>query len=174
VHATIVTPASMVDKGWVDEHILSSMRFRTTVELAGKTATGLQVPDDVVSVLGGGKRAAVQVTVGSHIYRTTIASMGGRYMVPLSAQNRAAAGVAAGDEIDVDVALDTAPREITVPADLADALAQHDGAREFFEALAYTHRKEWVRWIEEAKKQEIRSSRIAKAVESLGTGKRTH
>lgn len=150
------------------------MRFRTVVERGRKTATGLQVPDDVVSALAAGKRPSVQVSVGGHTYRTTVASMGGRFLVPLSAENRAAAGVAAGDEVDVGIALDIAPREVTVPADLADALAQDDDAREFFDSLAYTHRKEWVRWIEEAKKAETRNARVSKAVESLRDRKRTH
>jgi uncharacterized protein YdeI (YjbR/CyaY-like superfamily) len=99
--------------------------------------------------------------------------MGGRFLVPLSAENRAAAGVAAGDEVDVDIALDTAPREVIAPADLADALAHDDEARRFFDILAYTHRKEWVRWIEEAKKTETRNARVARAVEALRAGKRT-
>jgi Bacteriocin-protection, YdeI or OmpD-Associated/Domain of unknown function (DUF1905) len=149
------------------------MRFRAPVELGGKTATGLQVPDDVVSALAGGKRPAVQITIGGHTYRTTIASMGGRFLVPLSAENRAAAGVAAGDEVEVDIALDTAPREITVPPDLAGALAGDIRARQTFDTLAYSHRKEWVRWIEEAKKADTRSSRITKAVSALSEGKRT-
>lgn len=149
------------------------MTFRATVELGGKTATGLHVPDDVVAALAGGKRPSVRVTVGGHTYRTTVASMGGRYVVPLSAENRTAAGVAAGDEVDVDIELDLAPREITVPADFAEALARQEVARQFFDTLAPSHRKEWVRWIEEAKKAETRSTRIGSAVEALRTGKRT-
>jgi hypothetical protein len=148
------------------------MRFRATVELGGKTATGLHVPDDVVVELGSGKRPAVSVTIGPHTYRTTVASMGGRFMIPLSAENRTAAGVAAGDEVDVDIEADTAPREVTVPDDLAEAL---DGpARAFFDGLAYTHRKEWVRWVEDARKPETRTARIAKTVDGLRAGKRTH
>jgi hypothetical protein len=153
--------------------ILAGLRFRTIIELGGNTATGLQVPDDVVAALGSGKRPAVRVSVGGHTYRTTVASRGGRFLVPLSAENRAAAGVAAGDEVDVDIALDTSPREVTVPADLAVALTRDDDARQFFESLAYTHRKEWVRWIEEAKTVQTRSSRIEKAVDALGAKKRT-
>jgi hypothetical protein len=148
------------------------MRFRATVELGGKTATGLQVPDDVVAGLGGGKRPAVAVTIGGHTYRTTVASMGGRFMIPLSAENRTAAGVAAGDEVDVDIVADTAPREVTVPDDLAAAF--DPGVRAIFDGLAYTHRKEWVRWVEEAKKPETRTARIAKTVEGLRAGKKTH
>ena len=148
------------------------MKFRTIVELGGKTATGLQVPDDVVARLGAGKRAPVRVTIGGHTYRTTVASMGGRFLVPLSAENRTAAGVAAGDDVDVDIALDSAPREVAVPDDLAAALDPE--ARAFFDALSYTHRKEWVRWVEEARKAETRTTRIAKTVEGLRAGKKTH
>ncbi len=150
------------------------MHFRATVERGGKTATGLLVPDEVVAALRAGKRPPVQVTVGGHTYRTTVASMGGRFLVPLSAENRTAAGVAAGDDVEVDVLLDTAAREVTVPADLVDALERDDQARQFFDDLAYSHRKEWVRWIEESKKNETRTSRIVRAVESLRAGKRTH
>lgn len=149
------------------------MHFRTTVERGGKTATGLLVPDEVVAALRAGRRPPVQVTVGGHTYRTTVASMGGRFLVPLSAENRTAAGVAAGDDVEVDVVLDTAAREVTVPADLVDALEHDDQARQFFDDLAYSHRKEWVRWIEESKKIETRTSRIVRAVESLRAGKRT-
>jgi len=149
------------------------MHFRTTVERGGKTATGLLVPDEVVAARRAGRRPPVQVTVGGHTYRTTVASMGGRFLVPLSAENRTAAGVAAGDDVEVDVLLDTAAREVTVPADLVDALEHDDQARQFFDDLAYSHRKEWVRWIEESKKIETRTSRIVRAVESLRAGKRT-
>ncbi len=149
------------------------MHFRTTVERGGKTATGLLVPDEVVAALRAGRRPPVQVTVGGHTYRTTVASMGGRFLMPLSAENRTAAGVAAGDDVEVDVVLDTAAREVTVPADLVDALEHDDQARQFFDDLAYSHRKEWVRWIEESKKIETRTSRIVRAVESLRAGKRT-
>jgi hypothetical protein len=148
------------------------MKFRTTVELGGKTATGIEVPEDVVAALGSGNRPPVTVTVGGHTYRTTVARMGGRFLVPLSAENRTAAGVAAGDQVDVDIEPDTGPRELGVPADLAEALAHDQAARATFDDLSYTHRKEWVRWIEEAKKAETRATRLAKTVESLHAGKR--
>ena len=148
------------------------MRFRATVELGGKTATGIEVPEDVVAALGSGQRPPVTVSLGGHTYRTTVARMGGRFLVPLSAENRTAAGVAAGDRVDVDIEADTGPREVTVPGDLAAALAQDGTARATFDALSYTHRKEWVRWIEEAKRAETRASRLAKTVESLHAGKR--
>jgi hypothetical protein len=149
------------------------MRFRTQVELGGKTATGLQVPDEVVADLGSGKRPAVRVTIGTHSYRTTVAPMGGRFMIPLSAENRAAAGVVAGDDVDVDIEADTAPRDVVVPSDLAAALAASGPVRDFFDALAYSHRKEWVRWVEDAKKPETRSARIATTVAAMREGKRS-
>jgi hypothetical protein len=138
------------------------MKFTATIELAGKTATGIPVPDEVVDKLGGGKKPAVTVTVGTHTYRSSIAARGGRFMIPLSAENRTAAGVAAGDQVSVDVAHDGTPREVTVPADLARALGA-DGRRRF-DALSFTRRKEHVRSIEAAKASETRQRRIAKAV----------
>jgi len=149
------------------------MRFRATVELGGKTATGIEIPEDVVAELGSGSRPPVTVTIGGHTYRTTVARMGGRFLIPLSAENRTGAGVAAGDHVDVDIALDSGPREVAVPADLAAALTQDEEARACFDGLSYTHRKEWVRWIEEARKAETRATRLTKTVESLREGKRT-
>ena len=149
------------------------MRFHATVQLNGKTATGIEVPAEVVAGLGPGQRPPVRVTIGEYSYRTTVARMGGRFLISLSAENRAAAGVAAGDEVDVDLELDDAPREVEVPADLATALARDDAARAAFEALAYSHRKEWVRWITEAKKSDTRTTRITKTVQSLREGKAT-
>jgi Bacteriocin-protection, YdeI or OmpD-Associated/Domain of unknown function (DUF1905) len=147
------------------------MTFRATVELGGKTATGIEVPEDLVAALGSSRRPPVTVTIGGHSYRTTVARMGGRFLVPLSAENRTAAGVAAGDLVDVDIEPDTAPREVDVPADLAEALARDDAARATFDGLSFTHRKEWVTWVEEAKKAETRATRLAKTVESLRAGK---
>ena len=148
------------------------MDFRTTVVLGGKTATGLQVPDDVVAELGAGKRPPVVVTVGGHTYRTTVAPMGGSYWLPLAAEHREAAGVQAEQEVDVSIELDTAPREVPVPDDLATAM--DDDARAAFDGLAFSHRKEWVRWVEEAKKPETRMARIEKTVAGLKAGKKTH
>lgn len=149
------------------------MRFRSTVELGGKTATGIAVPDDVVAALGGGRRPPVRVTVGDHSYRTTVASMGGRFLVPLSAENRTAAGLTAGEEVEVEIVHDTAPRHVVVPDDLAAALAVDPPAATFFNALSHSHRKEWVRWIEEAKRESTRSTRVAQTVAALNAGRRT-
>ena len=150
------------------------MTFQGLVELGGKTATGIAVPDEVVTALGSGKRPAVRVTLGGHTYRTTVAPMGGRYFIPLSAENREAAGVAAGDRVDVQIELDSAAREVAVPDDLAEALGRDDQARAFFDGLSFTFRKEWVRWIEESKKPETRATRLQRTIDGLREGRRTH
>jgi hypothetical protein len=146
------------------------MRFGTTVEAAGKTATGLPVPADVVEALAAGKRPAVRVTVGGHTYRSTVAPRGGRFMVPLSGENRAAAGVAAGDTVEVELEVDTEPREVAVPADLAAALAGDEPARAAFERLAYSHQLRHVLAVEGAKAAETRQRRIDKTLEMLREG----
>jgi len=146
------------------------MRFRTTVMAAGRTATGLPVPAEVVDGLGAGRRPPVHVRIGGHHYRTTIASRGGVYLLSLSAENRAAAGVAAGEEVEVDVELDPEPRKVTVPADLAAALDGDDAARRAFERLSYSHQLRHVLAIEEAKAPETRRRRVEKALEMLRSG----
>lgn len=146
------------------------MRFRTTVELNGKTATGFEVPAEVVEQLGSGKRPSVTVTVGSHTYRSTVASMGGRFMLPLSAENRQLAGVAAGDEVEVELAPDTAPRDAEVPADLAAALEAAPEAKTFFESLSYSRKRRYLLQIEGAKKPETRRRRVADTVAKLADG----
>ncbi|HSH80217.1 MAG TPA: DUF1905 domain-containing protein, partial [Herpetosiphonaceae bacterium] len=107
------------------------MTFRAIVELGGKTATGISVPPEIVAALGSSKRPAVQLTINGHTYRSTVAPLGGAFMLPVSAEVRAAAGIAAGDEVEVDVELDTAPREVTVPPDFAEALDGDADARRF-------------------------------------------
>ena len=143
------------------------MRFTTTVEAAGRTATGLPVPADVVEALAAGKRPAVRVMIGGHRYRSTVAPRGGRFLIPLSGENRAAAGVAAGDEVEVEHEVDDQPREVTVPADLAAALAGDEPARRAFERLAYRHLLRHVLAVAGAKAPETRQRRIDKALEML-------
>ena len=128
------------------------MRFRAGVELGGATATGIPVPDHVVTALGRGRRPPVTVTVNGRSYRTTVAPTGGRFLVPLSAENRAAAGVAADDEIEVGIEPDTAPRTVEVPDDLAGALAADPDAAATYGTCAPSHQEEWVRWVTEAKR----------------------
>jgi hypothetical protein len=148
------------------------MRFRATLQLAGKTATGIQIPPEVVEGLGAGKRPAIRVTIRGHTYRSTVATRGARYLVGVSAENRERAGVAAGDEVDVDIELDTEVREVTVPPDFAAALDEEGDARRFFDGLTYSQKQGFVQGIEEAKKAETRQKRIVKAVGMLRDGRK--
>ena len=143
------------------------MRFRTTLLAAGKTATGIEIPPGIVEDMGAGKRPPVRVTINGHTYRSTVAVMGGVYMVGVAAEHRAAAGVEAGEQIDVDLVLDTEPRTVEVPDDFAAALDAVPAARARFDRMPYSHQKEHVRAIMEAKKPETRERRISKAIETL-------
>jgi hypothetical protein len=143
------------------------MSFTAILELAGKTATGIQVPDEVVEKLGGGKRPPVRVSLNGYVYRTTVAPMGGTFFIPVAREIREGAGLTAGETVQVEMTLDTEPRTVEVPADFQAALDAAPGANEKFEKLSYTHRKEHVRAIEDAKTPETRARRIAKAIEML-------
>lgn len=147
------------------------MRFHFVVQLGGKTATGIPVPEEVVTSLGSSKRPPVRVTINGHTYRSTLASRGGQFMLPISAENRASAGVAAGDEVEVDIELDTAPREVTVPPDLAGALERDVVAKRYFEGLSYSQKQRHVLPIEQAKTAETRQRRIDKALSILREGR---
>jgi len=145
-----------------------STTFTTTVlKDKEKNATGLPVPAEAVAALGSGKKPRVKVTLNGYTYRTSVAVLGGFFMLSLSAENREAAGVSPGDAVEVTLELDTEPLIVTVPDDLAAALANAPGARAAFEALAYSARKEYVRQVESAKAQETRERRIAGIVAKL-------
>ena len=146
------------------------MRFRAVIERSGKTATGIRVPAEIVASLGAGKRPPVRVTINGYTYRSTVAPLGGAFMVGVSAEHRAGAGVSGGDEVDVELALDTAPREVTVPPDFADALNRDAEARQSFDGLSYSNKRRYVLSIEDAKTAETRQRRIAKAVSTLHEG----
>jgi hypothetical protein len=147
------------------------MRFRAIILLSGKTATGIRVPDEIVASLGPSKKPPVRITIGGHTYRTTVASMGGRFMIPVSAEHRISAGVAAGDEVDVDIELDTEPREVTLPPDFSNELDRDADARRFFDGLSYSNKLRFVLSIEEAKTAETRQRRIEKALSMLREGR---
>jgi len=145
------------------------MRFETTMSLSGNN-TGIEVPPEVVESFGAGKRPPVVVTVNGYEYRSTIAPMGGLFLIPFSSDKRAATGIRGGDPIVVDLELDTAPRTVDVPDDLAIALDATPGAREAWERLSPSHKKAHVTAIEGAKAAETRQRRIAKAIEALTGG----
>jgi hypothetical protein len=141
------------------------MRFETTLLLSGNN-TGIVVPAEIVEQLGAGKRPPVNVTVNGYAYRSTIATMGGRYMISFSSDKREATGLQGGDPITVELTLDTAPRTVELPDDLATALADA-GLREAFDKLAPSHQKAHVTSVEGAKAAETRARRIAAVVAKL-------
>jgi hypothetical protein len=147
-----------------------ALTFRAVIQQSGKTATGIPVPAAVVERLGAGKRPAVQVTLQGYTYRSTVAPLGGAFMLPLSAEHRAAAGVVAGDEVEVTLARDTAPRVVSMPPDLAAALAADAEAQRVFAGLSYSNQQRVVLPIEEAKTPETRQRRIAAALGRLRAG----
>jgi hypothetical protein len=147
------------------------MRVHSIVQLGGKTATGIPVPEEVVSGLGPSKRSPVRVTINGHTYRSTVASRGGKFVLPSSAENREGAGVVAGDEVGVDIELDSEPREVAVPLDFAEALDRDEAARRSFDGLFYSQKQRHVLSIEGAKTSETRQRRIAKAVGTLREGR---
>jgi hypothetical protein len=147
------------------------MRFHAILQSNGKTATGIQIPDGVVAAIGRGKKPPVRVTINGHTYRSTVASRGDRFLVGVSAENRTAAGVSAGDELTVDIELDSEPRDVAVPPDLDRALKPHAKARRFFDGLSASKKQWFVHSVESAKTPETRQRRIDKAVELLLDGR---
>src|SRR5579872_7035272 len=147
------------------------MRIRTKILLSGKTAAGIEVPAKVVAALGSSKRPPVRATINGFTYRTSIASMGGKFMMGVPPEFREGAGVAAGDTVDVDLELDTEPREVAVPPDFAAALGRDAGARRAFEAMNYSNKRRLVTAIEAVKNADTRGRRIEKTVEQLREGK---
>ena len=143
------------------------MRFTTTLLSNGKTATGIEVPAEVMAGLGGSKKPAVTVTLNGYVYRSTVATVDGRPMVGVSADVRAGARVTAGDEVDVDLELDAAPREVDVPQDLAAALAADPAAARRFDSLSYSNKRRHTLSVEGAKAPETRARRVAKVVATL-------
>jgi hypothetical protein len=147
------------------------MRFRTTILGAGKTAAGIEVPPEVVEALGTSRKPPVRVTMNGHTFRSSVATMDGRFMVGVTNEFRRESGLAAGDIVDVDIELDTEKREVTVPPDLAVALAADDAAQRFFDGLSYSNKRRIVMPIDDAKTPETRERRIASSVAKLREGR---
>ncbi|MCD2497809.1 YdeI/OmpD-associated family protein [Microbacterium nymphoidis] len=129
--------------------------------------TAIRVSAQVLDEWGVGKRVPVIVSVNGFEYRSTIAPMGGQFLIPFSSDKRAATGLGAGDEITVTLTHDTAERTVDVPDDLAAAL-DAAGLRPAFDALAFTFRKEHARAVVDAKKPETRQRRIEAVIAKLG------
>jgi hypothetical protein len=147
------------------------MRFRTKMLTAGKTALGFEIPPEVIEGLGAGKHPPVLVTINGYTYRNTVAVYGGVYMIGVSAENRAQAKVKGGDEADVDLELDTAPREVDVPSELQAALDADPAAKATFEKLSYSNKSWHALQVTTTNNPETRARRIEKNVAALREGK---
>jgi hypothetical protein len=150
---------------------MGSAQLTATLMPRGPAAAVVLDDEHVAAVGEGAKRFPVVATVNGYTWRTTVTRMGGEFLLGLKRAVREEAGVEAGDTVEVRLELDTAPREVEVPEALSSALAEDPEARAAFDRLAYTHRKEYARWIEEAKRDETRRRRVPKALEMLRQGK---
>ena len=147
------------------------MKITALLEQTGKTAVGFAVPEATVLALGKGKRPPVTVTINGYSYRSTVAPMGGRYLVGVSTENRAAAGVRGGETREIELALDLAPRDVALPADFAAALAADPEARRTYDALSPSNKGYHVTLIEGAKSDDTRRRRIEKSIAALHEGR---
>jgi hypothetical protein len=147
------------------------MRFRTTIQQNGKTAMGFEVPPEVVEALGAGKRPPVTVTINGYTYRNTVAVMGGTYMIGVSSEHRGPARITGVQDVDVELELDTAPREVVVPADLQGALDEDAAARATFDKLSYSNRSWHVLQVTGTKNPETRARRVEKSIAALREGR---
>jgi hypothetical protein len=147
------------------------MRFRTTILGGDKTAAGIEIPPEVVEALGSGKKPPVRVTMNGFTYRSSIATVSGVFMVGVTNDFRKESGLAAGDEVDVDIEVDTEKREVVVPPDFAAALDGDPEARRFFDGLSYSNKRRFTMPIDDAKTPETRQRRIDKAVATLHEGR---
>ncbi len=146
-------------------------RFTTTIIQSGKTAMGFEVPPAVVEALGAGKRPPVRVTINGYTYRNTVAVMGGAYMIGVSSEHRGPAGVSGGEEVEVDLELDTAPRVVTVPSELEAALDADPAARATFDKLSYSNRSWHALQVTGTNNPETRARRVEKSIAALREGK---
>jgi hypothetical protein len=147
------------------------MRFKTTIRQSGKSATGIEIPDEVIAALGAGKKPPVRMTVNGYSYRSTVATVDGRYMVGFSADHRAASGLQGGDPVEVEIELDTEPRTVELPADFAAALAADAQAKQTFDKLSNSLKGYHVSQVTGAKTDETRQRRIEKSIATLHEGK---
>src|SRR3989441_10286179 len=157
----------IVDAGTAPTSGRKRMRFKAKVLLAGKTATGVEVPTKVVEGLGSTKRPLVKVTINEYAYRSAIAPMGGTFMLGISDEVRKATGVAAGDTIDVDVELDTEKRDVEIPPELKKALAKEPKAKKYFDSPSYSGKDPPAAPVANGKTAENRERNLAKAMQEL-------
>jgi hypothetical protein len=149
---------------------VGAISFTATLQKRGPAAAVVLSEEQVAEVGEGAKRFPVKATVAGHTWRGSVARMKGEFLLGLNREVREAAGVEAGDEVAVELALDSEERTVEVPPALASALAEDAAAQKLFDGLAYSHRKEFARWVAEAKKEETRERRVAKAIEMIKEG----
>jgi hypothetical protein len=137
----------------------------------GKTACGIRVPGTVVDALGGGKRPAVTVDLDGYAYRSTVAPMGGEWWLGVNSEHREASGFRAGDEVTVSLALDTAPRELEIPSELAAALLAAPDAKAFFDGLSYSNKRVFTLSVEGTNNPATKARRIEKAITRMREGR---
>lgn len=147
------------------------LSFETTILQIGNN-TGICIPDEIVEGLGAGKRPPVHVTINDYTYRNTIAVMGGKFMIGISADIRSKTAMKGGDQVQVQLELDTDPREVVMPAAFKEALDKNTAAKAFFESLSYSNKQRYVMPVTDAKTDETRQRRIDKAMADLSAGKK--
>jgi len=145
--------------------------FRTTILQSGKQAAGIRIPPEIVESLGAGKVPPVVMTVNGYTYRSTVAVMGGAYMVGFNADHRAVSGIKGGDDVEVEIRLDTEPRTVELPAELAAALDAEPAAHATFDRISNSNKGWHVSQVTGAKTDETRQRRIAKSIEMLREGR---
>jgi antitoxin component of MazEF toxin-antitoxin module len=145
--------------------------FETRIAQMGNN-TGIEVPAVIIDELGGGKKPAVVVTIGDFVYRSTVGVMGGKFLIPLSAERRVASGLKGGDAVSVQLERDDSPRKVDVPDDLAAALAAAPDAKTFFDGLTFSQQQVHVRSVTDAKTDDTRRRRIEKSVAMLSAGQK--
>ena len=150
---------------------MGAIHFKTQLQPRGPAAAVILDDAQVAAVGEGAKRFPVVATVNGYTWRTSVMRMGGEFLLGLNKEVRQGAGAEAGDEVDVTVELDAAPREVEVPDALAAALATDPEAKASFDRMAFTHRKEYARWIADAKQEQTRQRRVAQALEMIRAGK---
>lgn len=150
---------------------IKKLKFETTILQTGNN-TGINVPEEIVEKLGAGKKPAVNVTVNGFTYRNTIAVMGGKFMISVSADIRNKAGIKGGDKVTVELEVNTQPRVVTLPPDFKEILDKNPKAKTFFETLSYSNKQKYVLPIDQAKTDETRQRRIEKAINDLNEGKK--
>lgn len=150
---------------------MGNIRFQALLQPRGPAAAVVLDDGQVATVGEGAKRFPVVATVNGYTWRTSVTRMGGEFLLGLSREIRQGAGVEAGEVVEVALELDAEPRQVEVPAELAAALATDPQATAAFEAMAFTHRKEFARWVAEAKREETRQRRVQQALEMIRSGK---